>query len=189
VTGLLDRVKRETTKATFEADRLLRIRRVEGAIGQLQRQITQQAYQIGHKAIELYKNGRLDSPTELTAMCGQVQQLEQEIAEKEAEIERIRQEVPPVPPEPTPGPAIARQALYGYICPSCQIELPTEAVFCPRCGGRAEDVQPPADFDAYSVCALCGAALPQEARFCPACGNALDEQRTSDSAGPTPMDG
>jgi RNA polymerase subunit RPABC4/transcription elongation factor Spt4 len=184
MSSLLDRVKRETNKATFEADRALRIRRVEGMIADIRRRITQQAFQIGFKAIELSKNGQLDSPSELAAMCGQVQQLEQQIAEKEAEIERIRQEVPP---EPVPrtnvvGPAVVgRKATHGHVCPKCQIELPAEAMFCPQCGGPAQDVAPPstpAAAAAEAKCAKCGVSVPAEAAFCPRCGSKIGVQET-----------
>jgi RNA polymerase subunit RPABC4/transcription elongation factor Spt4 len=192
MTSLFDRVKRETNKATFEADRLLRIRRVEGTIADIRRQITQQAYQIGSKAIELSKNGQLDSPPELAAMCKQVQQLEQQITEKEAEIERIRQEIPPEPAPRTEvvGPAVVgRKANYGHICPKCEIELPAEALFCPQCGGPAKDVAPPPTpvaTAAEAKCVKCGAAVPAEAAFCPRCGSKVGLEETPSPAGAPP---
>ncbi|HOU24645.1 MAG TPA: zinc ribbon domain-containing protein, partial [Anaerolineae bacterium] len=189
---LFDRVKRETSKAAFEADRLLRIRRVEGMIGDIRRQITQQSYQIGTKAIELSRSGQLDSPPELVALCQQAHQLEQQVAEKEAEIVRIRQEVAPEPP-PRPDvvrPAgVGRKATDGHICPRCQIGLPAEALFCPRCGGPAEDVAPPATSDvtiAQAQCAKCGTSVPAEASFCPRCGNQFGLEKSPAPVQPPP---
>ena len=75
MTSILDRMKRETSRAAFEADRVLRIRRIEGRIGEIRRQITQHAYQIGTKAIELSKGEEWASPPGLVPLLDSVRGL------------------------------------------------------------------------------------------------------------------
>jgi ribosomal protein L40E len=176
--GFIDRARWEASKAAFEADRLLRLRRVDSAMDGLRGQIQQLSYQIGNKAIELSKAGPLD-PLELAPLLEQVRQLEQEIANKEAEKARIKQEAPPPPPESAPVVPVAptpRSALYGHICLKCQIELPPEAKFCPKCGGPVQDVAPPATPPpaAGTACVQCGTAVPPGAAFCPLCGGRVE---------------
>ncbi len=172
--GFVDRARWEASKAAFEADRLLRLRRVDSAMEGLRGQIQQLSYQIGNKAIDLSRAGPLD-PQELVPLLDQVRKLESGIADKEAEKARIKQELPPPPPEAAPvvqAAPVPRTASYGHVCPKCQIELPPEAKFCPRCGGSAQDIAPPAV--AGPACVQCGSGLPPGADFCPVCGRKVE---------------
>lgn len=47
-------------------------------------------------------------------------------------------------------------------CPQCQVETPTDAAFCPKCGTRLA-----------VVCAQCGAANAPDHNFCKQCGQPL----------------
>ena len=60
-------------------------------------------------------------------------------------------------------------AQYGHICPHCQIQLPSVAAFCTKCGTRAIDVAPPKPA-VSAKCARCGAQLGAQARYCTNCG-------------------
>lgn len=159
--GLFDKLKEGASRAAFEADRMRRISQIQSAIGALKRQVEQRVRELGDKTLELYNAGQLTEP-ELVAFCDQkIAILQGQIAEKETEVEKIRQEVPPQ--EPTPG-------LYGHICPKCKIKLPDGVTFCPRCGSKAEDVTPPPPSPTGLTCPNCGAARVTEAAFCPYCG-------------------
>ena len=166
--GFLDRLKKGADRAAFEAERLRRIASVRFEINALKGQVKQNGQSLGIKALELFDADQLTQP-ELLEICEQIAALRQQVAEKEAKIEAIRQETLPEEPEP---------AIYGHICPRCKIRLPDEAQFCPRCGGPAADVLLPTLPEAPApvrVCASCGTPLVEGAVFCPECGTRVEE--------------
>jgi ribosomal protein L40E len=160
---ILEKFRERASKAAFEADKLRRITRIQRSIGALKRELGREERKIGNITLQLYDAGQLTQP-ELIELCEQLAPLRNQIAEKEAEIERIRQEKPPEVPVP---------AIYGHICPRCKIKLPEEAVFCPHCGTKAQDIAPPS---IGPVCPSCGATLVEGAIFCPSCGIKIEEE-------------
>jgi len=160
--GFLDRLKKGADRAAFEAERLRRIASVRSEINALKGRVKQNRKSLGIRALELFDADHLTQP-ELLEICEQIAALRQQVAEKEAKIEAIRQETLPEEPEP---------ALYGHICPRCKIRLPDEAQFCPRCGGPAADVLPPTlpEAPAGRLCSNCGERLVEGAVSCPSCG-------------------
>jgi len=157
--GFLDRIKGEAEKAGFEAERFRRLNQAQGVLKGLQRDLERQTAAMGLQALALYDAGALTQP-ELVTACQQIDGARQRIADQQAQIERIRQEKPP-------EPVISAQ--YGHICPRCQIRLPDEVRFCPRCGTQAVDVAPPPP-PSGQACAQCHAPLAPGALFCPQCG-------------------
>jgi RNA polymerase subunit RPABC4/transcription elongation factor Spt4 len=166
MTGLLDRLKKGADKAALEADKLRRITRVRSQISALQGRVNSHTRALGEKALGLFDAGQLTQP-ELLEGCEQIAVLRQQMAEKEAEIEAIRQETLPEEPE---------SVLCGHICPNCKIRLADEAHFCPECGSIAQDVPPPAppEVSIRLVCGSCGVPLVQGAAFCPECGTKVE---------------
>ncbi len=165
-------------KARFEADRQLRIMRLNMTISGLRKQLAAAKEQIAAQALELYRAGKLGD-TELASFLQQAIELEKQIAQKEAEIEAIKSEPVPVS-VPTPVPVPAKQpATYGHLCSRERTPLPAEALFCPTCGAPAIDVPPPEATAEPSpptgepTCSSCGKAVPPEAIFCPHCGTRL----------------
>lgn len=157
--GLIDSMRQKADQAALEADKLMRIRREQGAIDQLRRQVQVQMDALGQAALAAYRSGEVVHP-QLVAIGQQIDALAEQIAQHEARIEQIRAEklAPPLPPiPPTSGPAIP--------CPNCGQRIPAEARFCPACGHK---IPPPAP--AGAVCASCGSPVPPAAEFCPTCG-------------------
>lgn len=158
---LFEGIREGAAKAAFEADKLRRITQIRASIRSLKKKLEQEKKKISDAVLQLYDAGEVTQP-ELLALCEQLAPLRSQIAEKEAEIKRIRQEKPAEVPSP---------ALYGHICPRCKTEFPEEVVFCPHCGTRIEDVPPPAGF----VCPQCNAALVEGAVFCSFCGARVEQ--------------
>ncbi|MBC8264427.1 MAG: zinc-ribbon domain-containing protein [Anaerolineales bacterium] len=159
---LFEVIRERATKAAFEADKLKRITQIRASMISLNRELEQEKKRLGDAVFQLYDTGKLTQP-ELLELCEQLAPMRGQIAEKEAEIERIRQEEPPEVPIP---------ALYGHICQRCRTKFPGEVVFCPRCGTRIEDVPPPTGL----ICPKCGAALAEGTVFCPSCGVRVVEE-------------
>jgi rRNA maturation endonuclease Nob1 len=150
-------MRQKADQAALEADKLVRIRREQGAIDQLRRDIKAQLDALGQSTLAAYHAGEITHP-QLASICQQIDALNEQIAQREARIEQIRVEKlasPPIPP--TAGPSIP--------CPNCRQWIPAEAKFCPSCGHK---IPPPAP--AGAVCTACGSPMPAGAQFCPACG-------------------
>ena len=158
---LFEGIKERATKAAFEADKLKRITQIRANLISLNRELEQEKKKLRDVVLQLYDAGELTRP-ELLELCEQLAPLRRQIAEKEAEIERIRQEE---------APGVTIPSLYGHICPRCKTRFPVEVIFCPNCGTRIEDVPPPTGL----ICPKCGAALAEGAVFCPSCGVRVEE--------------
>lgn len=150
--SVLDEMKRRRDQVALEADKMLRINRKQGEIGQLRKQVEQSIVQLGNAALGLHSLG-IALPSELTAVCQQIDALSAQILQAEQEVERIRQETLP---EPAP--------LAGTRCLTCGFMVPDAAAFCPNCGS-ARPKPPPS-----VTCIQCGNFLPPDARFCANCG-------------------
>ncbi|MBI2863877.1 MAG: zinc ribbon domain-containing protein [Chloroflexi bacterium] len=172
--GFLDSIKQGAGKVTFEADRMLRLNRVESAMGALKKNLEAQELDLGRAAFQLFKQNLLQIPA-LEGRFAQMVPLEKEIEEKRIEADRIRAEAAPQPVAP---------ALYGHVCLNCKISLPIGAMFCPRCGGAATDVLPPAA--AGRSCSRCSTAVSSDALFCPKCGSRVESEpsKAADSNAP-----
>lgn len=161
--ALLEKLKDGAGKAQFEADRLRRLNQGQSTLKGLERQLQTDVAAMGTQVLELRDSGALSQP-ELIEACRQIDSLQQRISAQREDVERIRQEKARDP---------SGAVLYGQICPRCQIQLPSDAGFCPECGSAAETVAPPA-IPASVLCASCGAPLAEGARFCSTCGASVE---------------
>lgn len=148
-------------KALEEADKLLRNPRTRVEIITLRRQMKTVTSELGKRALELYKAGRVKD-AELAELCARIVSIEARIAEREARLaaQAQAQAQPAAAPEATTTP-----------CPRCNSPLMEEAVFCAKCGLKldAVDESPPAPQGLF--CAHCGRELRTESKFCPRCGS------------------
>lgn len=163
---IMDQFKRGVDKAKFEADRLVRINRVQNEIGNVKREIFSVREKIAAAVIDHHKQGDL-LHADLEELCGAIDQFETQIAEKEAQIAAIRAEVlpsTPVPAAPPPSPSGSTNR-----CPHCGFAAPAGAVFCPNCGKQIPPPPPPVA-PAANKCSNCSFGLGAEAAFCPNCG-------------------
>lgn len=141
-----------------EVDQFMRIQKINGEIGVMEKKIAEFKNQIqtatqqaGEKAIALVRADTIRS-ADLTAFADQITGLEQHIAVEHAsiagkkkEIEVIKAEeeaghataaeapaVPPVPASPTP----AAPAVSAKVCNACGASLEGAGAFCPQCGAK-----------------------------------------------------
>jgi len=154
VPSLVDSMRLKADQAALEADKLIRIRREQGAIDQLRRDIKMQLDALGQAALTAYHAGQIAHP-QLMSICRQVDALNEQIGQREVRIEQIRAEKLATPPI----------AQTGVPCPSCRQLIPEGAAFCPVCGYKILKAQP-----AEAICAACGSSISAAAQFCPSCG-------------------
>jgi len=141
-----------------EVDQFMRIQKINGEIGEMEKtiaecksQIQTATQQAGEKAIVLVRAGTIASP-DLKGFVDQIAGFEKQIAEESAavagkkkEIEAIKAEdeaaeakpaeataVPPVPAPATPAAA----APAAKVCTACGASLAGAAPFCPQCGAK-----------------------------------------------------
>jgi len=160
--GFLDKIKSGADKAAFEADRLRRVTQAQGALNKLKGELSTHIMAIGTRVVELRDGGSPAQP-ELQDLFQQLDGLRQQIADQQAEVERIRQEkAPEAPAAPAAAPAPA-----GQTCPNCHAEVAAGVKFCPNCGSKMEAAP------AQVTCPNCGAVVPAGSRFCPECGKTI----------------
>lgn len=156
--SLVDSMRLKADQAALEADKLIRIRREQGGIDQLRRDIQTQMDALGQATLSAYRAGEIAHP-QLVTICQQLDSLSEQIAQREARIEQIRAEKLATPPVAAPV------AQAGVPCPNCKQLIPEGAAFCPLCGYKIPKAQP-----AEAICATCGTPIPAAAQFCPGCG-------------------
>ncbi len=137
-------------KGKKEVDQFVRIQKINGQIGEIERkiagfrsQIQQTRTEIGERAVDMLRSGALASP-DLQALADRIAGIEQQIAAeqaaiagKKAEIETIKAEdaaranapaAPAQPQEASPAPA-------AKFCPHCGAQAGS-APFCSQCGTK-----------------------------------------------------
>ncbi len=105
---------------------------------------------------------------EVVEFCNSAKVRYDNIAVKQAEIEKIKEENEA---EKQPAPAAAPQPIATAVkCPGCGADNTPGTKFCHNCGMKLE-VAPPAPRPVEEkTCAGCGRVLPRGTKFCPECG-------------------
>jgi len=161
--SFLDRVTKAVgdvvDRGKQEVDQFMRIQKINGEIGQMEKKIAEFKSQIqnakqqaGEKAIALVRAGAIASP-DLTAFVDQITVVEQHIAVEEAavagkkkDIEAIKAEdeaaaatpaaeAPAVPSVPASQPPAA-PAAAARLCAACGAAIAGAGAFCPQCGAK-----------------------------------------------------
>lgn len=57
-------------------------------------------------------------------------------------------------------------------CVSCNTEIETNAIFCPKCGSKQEENEKAGTHE-KNICSQCGAKIDSKSLYCMACGNKL----------------
>jgi hypothetical protein len=145
--SILDKVTKAVgdvvDKGKKDLDQFMKVQKINGEIGGMETkiagfnsQIQALKQQAGEKAIELIRAGTLASP-EIQGFFEQIRGIEQQIsaeettiAERKADIEKIKAEPQASAATPPPGPVSA-----GKFCPQCGAPS-TGSAFCPQCGAK-----------------------------------------------------
>ena len=165
--SIFDKAKQGVDVAKFKADQLLRVNKVQNEISALRRDILGVREKVAEAVVVLHKQGPLAYP-EVEELCVKIDEIETQIAEKDAQLVAIRAEQPPVAAGAAAAAVAAGQATAA--CPHCHAPVPVDAAFCPNCGQHI----PP-----RPKCAKCGYLLGAEAMFCPNCGQRVEREPDS----------
>ncbi|MEN9934966.1 MAG: hypothetical protein RLZZ387_1545 [Chloroflexota bacterium] len=163
--SFLDNISRKigegVERAKQEAEKLQRVLSLQNELGELKRQLDGRRMEFGDRSLELYRAGKIQSPT-LGEIMRAMEQLQVSITLKEEEL-KIAQGQPGGPPPPQsqsvpvsvetppqtyqpppqtyqPPPQVTQtqpgSAPGTKVCPTCSFQMPNTAVFCPNCGLR-----------------------------------------------------
>lgn len=139
-----------------EVDQFVRIQKINGEIGEMEKKIAELKDQIqtatksaGEKVIVLAKAGTLASP-ELKPFVDQITGFEQEITAQEAAVAGKKKEIDAIkaedeaakaagaeaPAAPAPAAPAAPAAASARFCGACGASLAGAGAFCPACGAK-----------------------------------------------------
>ena len=153
-----------------DADRKRRVNHVKQELQDLRAQEAQAINALSAQVLALHEAGTLTQP-ELVSLCKGVDEVRQQVKEKEAELEQI--EPPPAAAAEQPGPAVQQpQPDSLALCPSCGVAVVAGADFCQTCGSPLAQQAAPAP---VHFCVRCGSELRATARFCPKCGETVPQ--------------
>ncbi len=163
--SFIRQVRNKADQVALEGDKLLRIQRKQGEIGQTRKLVDQKLSQLGAVTYGLHGRGQA-LPSEIEQICREIDALYSDIRVRQDEIEMIRAETL----VDGPGPSVLR-------CTACGRALPEGAAFCQHCGTAVPPPRP------RITCGNCGASLPADARFCAECGREVASQPPSPAPG------
>lgn len=172
MSGVIKNLRSGADRAAFEANKLLRVQRIQYEQRVREQQRRQSVAQLGEAVWRLYAQGRIDDP-ELLGICHQIQTATHELAELEKTLAQVRDEQAPQPRK----------------CLDCGHDLAPGDAFCAFCGARNQTGSPaavplhapaapatpatavPAAAAAAATCPRCGRPVRPAARFCGHCGH------------------
>ncbi len=128
------------------------VTRLNGAISEKEKQISQLIFSIGQ---DYYMRHKEDSDSEEQQFIEQINALYAEIAKHQEEILLVK----------------------GFVkCPSCGADVSVQASFCNSCGTKVERMEIVEAAGAETkTCPSCGATVGAENNFCNQCGAKLSE--------------
>lgn len=155
--SLFDKVTKAVTSAVdkgkAEVDQFMRIQKINGEIGDLEKKIAGVKAQIeavtkqaGEKAIAMAKAGEITVP-DLKAFADQIAGFEQDIASQEAAIVEKKKAIEAIKAEDdaqkAPEPAVevpaapeAAAPAAAKFCSACGKPVAGAGAFCPHCGAK-----------------------------------------------------
>ena len=102
--SFLESVQHGLEKASQEAARIAKIQHLHGVANDLAVKMNQESYDIINKVMELFQSGHL-TQNELLPVCQQIITYQQQIAEVQAEIQKIQDEAHTQAAAPASAPA------------------------------------------------------------------------------------
>ncbi|HMO58473.1 MAG TPA: zinc ribbon domain-containing protein [Roseiflexaceae bacterium] len=136
----------------FEAEKLQRVTALQGELNELRRQLDARRFEFGDRAMDLYRAGKIQSPT-LGELMRSIEAIQASITLKEEEVKSAQSVARP--PEATTAPPPA-QSVPVTVEPPRAAPVPAE---------------PPVSATDTKPCLNCGFQMPATSQFCPSCGN------------------
>lgn len=154
--GFIDDISKAVShsidRAKFEADKFQKVARVQGELNDLKRKLDTQLIELGNRAYELYRAGKITSPS-VAELVHTIDDIRSGLVIKEDELKTAQADTyiePPsavspdqpaqsIPIESDTKTDIPQQTIRlpnKKTCPVCKFEMPGHAVFCPNCGYR-----------------------------------------------------
>ena len=139
-------VGKAAEQAKFEADKLMRVNKLNSEVSDLTGEIEGATSSIGAKVMELYEAGSLEMP-EIAELVAQVKSLSDQLGVKSAELEDARESKfgdpapksePTEEAEPLSLDSSASTTASTTACPDCGAQVAEGAKFCPECGHKME---------------------------------------------------
>lgn len=124
MSGVFGKLRTGASKAAFDADKLMRVRKAEGDIGQLKKQIDAFQERLGEITYLSYINKEPQSQDAID-YCEKISALEQQVVAKQEEIKTIQAEV-----FGQSGPSSAPVVTDFLKCPSCGKMNAANTKFC-----------------------------------------------------------
>jgi hypothetical protein len=155
-------VRQGAAKVAFEADKMVRVRKQEQAIAEVEKQVREHFVSLGESVLDLYRKGMVDHPT-IAAAHQQMSALEQQAAQLQHELELIKAEEYE-PEAPVGADASVTESSGQPAAPVAPVAAaaPIQPV--------AQSAPEPAPAAEVRHCTNCGATLPEKGAFCPECG-------------------
>lgn len=160
------KLKSGAEKAAFEAEKMVRVNRAQGELGQLKKQKEGLFTKLGEMYYLQFTGQKTESP-DYASVCANIADLDRQVEAKNEEVQRLNAEVygaqaaapapaaPPAPAQatyaapvepvnavpaaeagPAPAPVEAAPAAQTKFCPNCGREMAATAKFCPDCGTK-----------------------------------------------------
>ncbi|MEN6480053.1 MAG: zinc-ribbon domain-containing protein [Anaerolineales bacterium] len=176
-------VRSGAAKVAFEADKMVRVRKQEQAIADVQKQIQDAHEALGQTVLALFHAGELQHP-QVASVDQQVAALMLQVKQLQEELERIKAEeyVPetPVPEAGAAGPSVAQPyepptqpiAPVQPVTPVQPI-APIEPMAPVQPITPIEPMAPVQPVGEGRVCPNCGTSVGPTVAFCPECGTSL----------------
>lgn len=145
-------VSHSIDRAKFEAEKFQKVARIQGELNDLKRKLDTQLIELGNRAYELYRAGKITSPS-VAELVNTIDDIRSGLVIKEDELKTAQADAfvePPsiasagqpaqsIPIEDDTNSALPQQTIrlpQKKMCPVCKFEMPGHAVFCPNCGYR-----------------------------------------------------
>lgn len=187
----LKSVQGTAEKAAFEADKLVRVHREEGALGELQTKAQAKLAELGQAALALYRSGAVSDPG-FAALAKEIDDLEAQVKEQQDKVEAVKNEQyqgagQPAAPVAAQAPAVATPvtppAPVAAQAPSVDTAVPPPAPVAAQAPAVVPAPEPAAPPPAVSEeapaapalveCPSCHTAVKATAAFCPECGHKM----------------
>ncbi len=131
MSDIFGRLKTGASKAAFDADKLMRVRKAEGEVGQLKKQIDDIQERLGEITYLSYIHKEPQSQ-DAVDYCEKLIVLEQQVISKQEEIKKIQAENFGQPSSPTSAPIDPNFVK----CPNCAKMNVSNTKFCAECGTK-----------------------------------------------------